>query len=52
MTLPVGRKSVLEDVRASEQSPGSDLEYTIVGVSSATDIGSVASAPVAGFLHM
>ena len=52
MTLPVGRKSVLDPVRASEQSPGPDLDFCILGVSSATDLASVPSASTAGFVHV
>ncbi len=52
MTLPVGRKSVLDAVHASEQTPGVDLELAILAVSLATDLAGVPNAPVAGFLHV
>jgi hypothetical protein len=52
MTLPVGRKSVLEAVHASEQTPSGELEFKVLAVSSATELSGVSTAPVAGFLHV
>jgi hypothetical protein len=52
MTLPVGRKSVLEAVRATEKPILLDLESCILGVSLAADVASVPSACVAGFVHV